>query len=537
MKRILFITVLLTTGYSGILKAQHEAEGMTKFRNNDIPAAKQIFTEIVSTSPKNALALFGLGECYYHSGQPDSAKICYQKGIEVNSSVAGNYAGLGIIALTTNPNEAELNFKETIKKSKKECEGLISIAQAYYKLSPKKLIEAKKYIDLAISVDSKNGSAYLLKGLISLENKDNSDASLQFDRAIYFNPNLLNAYLYESKVMAASRNFPQALEYANKPIAIDPSYWPAYKNLGELYYENLKYSEAVSNFEIYFNNVTDDKDITHFAYSLFFDKQYQKAKGMIEIMAQHNSNDYILLRLLGYISYETKDMQNGKSIMDKFFSLIPPDKILSDDYLYYGKMLSANGNDSLAIEKYKMALIKDPDHYQIYDELTRACTKTKQYEQALSYQTQYLNLKPAVNSADYFQFGKLYYSCGNNLDVKSDSLKQLGYFQKADSLFEKVEINSPTSYLGSFWRARVNSIIDKESTLGLAKPHYEKALEILLKDPVKYKKEISEVYAYLGFYYFVNENKNTSVEYWKKLQEIDPENTKAQEALKSLANK
>ena len=58
-----------------------------------------------------------------------------------------------------------------------------------------------------------------------------------------------------------------------------------------------------------------------------------------------------------------------------------------------------------------------------------------------------------------------------------------------------------------------------------------------MKDPVKYKKDISEVYAYLGFYYFVNENKNTSVEYWKKLQEIDPENPKAQEALKSLAKK
>ena len=58
-----------------------------------------------------------------------------------------------------------------------------------------------------------------------------------------------------------------------------------------------------------------------------------------------------------------------------------------------------------------------------------------------------------------------------------------------------------------------------------------------MKDPTKYKKEISETYSYLGFYYFVKNDKNTSVEYWKKLQDIDPDNLKAQEALKSLAKK
>jgi tetratricopeptide (TPR) repeat protein len=92
--------------------------------------------------------------------------------------------------------------------------------------------------------------------------------------------------------------------------------------------------------------------------------------------------------------------------------------------------------------------------------------------------------------------------------------------------------------LGSFWRARVNSAIDKETTLGLAKPFYEKVLETLVKDPVKYKKELSEIYSYLGFYYFQKEEKSASVDYWKKLLEIDPENLKAQEAIRSLeANK
>jgi tetratricopeptide (TPR) repeat protein len=119
---------------------------------------------------------------------------------------------------------------------------------------------------------------------------------------------------------------------------VTSNYWQAYKTLGELYYDNQKYADAVTSFATYFKNVPGDKDVTHYAYSLFFNKQYQQARELIDKLAQQNPNDYILLRLLGYISYETKDLANGKNIMDKFFKLVPSEKILTDDYAYYGKM-------------------------------------------------------------------------------------------------------------------------------------------------------------------------------------------------------
>jgi tetratricopeptide (TPR) repeat protein len=343
--------------------------------------------------------------------------------------------------------------------------------------------------------------------------------------------------MYQSKIMVISRNFQQAVEYIKKAVAVDPKYWPGYKGLGELYYDNQKYTDAVANFEIYFRNVPVDKDITHYAYSLFFNKQYQQARDMIDKLIQQNPNDYVLLRLLGYISFETKDLVNGKVIMDKYFKLVPNDKILTDDYAYYGKMLSASNLDSLAIETYHIALKRDSTQYQLLDELSKSCMKLKKYDEALKYSSDYIKKKPNVTTADYFQLGRAFYSSANNIDVKTDSLKQLSYYHSADSLFAKVETYSPNSYLGPFWRGRVNSVIDKETTLGLAKPFYEKALEILVKDPVKNKKEVSEVYAYLGFYYYVKDDTTTSIEYWKKLLEIDPENLKAQEAIKSLEKK
>jgi tetratricopeptide (TPR) repeat protein len=530
------------------LIAQAESDGFLKLNHKEYPEAKKIFSALLKSNPENAAALYGMGEYYYFMGKNDSAKMSYQKGIDANSSYAGNHAGLGKISLVSVPAEAELHFKDAVKKSKKDASAIVSIANAYYAQTPKKLDDAKRYVDLALGVDPKNASAHFLSGLIELDKNNASAASVQFDQAIYFDSNLYEAYFYQSGIMVGAHNFAQAVEYINKVIAVNPVYWPAYKKLAELYYDNQKYPEAVASFTTYFKNVKNDNDADHFAYSLFFNKQYQQARELIDKLVQSNPNDYVLLRLLGYISFETKDLVNGKSFMDKFFTLIPADKILTDDYSYYGKMLSAVGNDSLAIENYKLALKKDSTQYQVYDELARSSNKLKQYEQGLQYSSKYFQKKPNLSSSDYFLLGKAYYSTANSLNMKPDSLspvidpvkhsvdslKQLSYYKAADSLFAKVEVYSPNSYLGTFWRARVNSAIDAETTLGLAKPFYEKALEILILDPVKYKKEICEVYAYLGFYYYQKEDKTSSVDYWKKLLELDPENLKAQEAIKSL---
>ena len=539
------------------VNAQTVTDGFAKLNQKDYQGAKQIFSSLVKANPKNAVALFGMGEYYYFTGIMDSAKINYLAGVDANSSYANNYAGLGKISLLSSPAQADAYFKDAIKKSKKDASALVIIANAYYSQVPKKFDDAKRYLTMALETDPSNANAYYLNGLIEFDKNNIGDASRLFETAIHFDKNLFDAYFRQSEIMIGARNFPQAIEYINKVVAINPNYWLAYKTLGELYYDYQKYVDAITNFAIYFKNVFDDKDITHYAYSLFFNKQYQQARDLIDKLVQQNPNEYVYLRLLGYISYETKDLVNGKSIMDKFFALIPPDKIMTDDYSYYGKMLSAVGNDSLAIQYYKLALKKDSTQFQIFDELAKSSTKLKKYDESLKYGSLFLKKKPNLTSADYYNLGRSYYSIAGTLDVKkdslskngvkvnpvsnsntkSDSIKRLSYYHEADSLFAKVEQYSPTSYLGSFWRARVNSAIDSETTLGLAKPFYEKALELLIKDPVKFKKQLTEIYAYLGFYYYVKEDKPASIDCWKKLLEIDPENQNAQETIKSLEKK
>jgi len=542
--KLTLLAIGLVFGLNAVF-AQTEVEGFSKLNSKQYEEAKKIFSSLLKSNPEDAAALFGLGECYMYTGKPDSAKILFNKGIAANSGYPGNYVGLGHLSLSSSPAEAEAYFKDAVKRSKKDVTALLMIARIYANQTPKNLVESKKYLDKAISIDPNNAGAYFLMGLVEMANGNVNEATLQFERAIHFDANNHEAYLQQSDIMVSARNPTQAIEYLNKLLTVKPDYWLAYKMMGKVYYNDKKYPEAVKSYSTYFKNQTDDKDVTYYAYSLFFNKQYAEAKEVINILVQQNPNDYIPLRLLGYISYETKDLANGKGYMDKFFSLVPKDKVLADDYSYYGKMLSVSGNDSLAIENYKLALAKDSSDFEIYNELFKSSLKIKRYDESLKYGDIYLAKKPSLVAGDFFSVGRAYFSVGNSLLtpadslknpilLQADSIKQREYYTQADSLFSKVVKYAPTSYLGYFWRARINATIDNETTLGLAKPFYEKALEIVVKDPVKYKKELSEIYAYLGFYYYLKEDKETSIGYWKKLLEIDPENTKAMEALQSL---
>ena len=92
-------------------------------------------------------------------------------------------------------------------------------------------------------------------------------------------------------------------------------------------------------------------------------------------------------------------------------------------------------------------------------------------------------------------------------------------------------------------RARANSNLDPEATKGLAKPFYEKTVEICLaKNDPRYNPVLIECYSYLGFYHLVAGEKSksaseyeTSKGYWNKILKIEPGNSTALKALEGLS--
>ena len=102
----------------------------------------------------------------------------------------------------------------------------------------------------------------------------------------------------------------------------------------------------------------------------------------------------------------------------------------------------------------------DKSHTEIYKDISDVYEKKRDFPKAIE---AYKNYLAATDSA--YQD------------------KQPTYLAEADTIFAQVAVKVPDNYLGNFWRARVNSLRDPETTQGLAKPYYEAALSILEQKP------------------------------------------------------
>jgi hypothetical protein len=226
------------------------------------------------------------------------------------------------------------------------------------------------------------------------------------------------------------------------------------------------------------------------------------------------------------------------------------DKIIFTDYEYYGKLLSRNGEDSLAVQALNKALSMDSTKVYLYEDVAKSYEKLKNYNQAvLSYNKLIVNTKN-VSPGIYFNKGLALNFLASDTSISQDTLKVRNYLLEADDAFGSVCSLSPNSHLGFLYRARMQSKFDPESTAGLAKPYYENALTIIeaKNDSVKYKNEILEIYRYLGYYYYLQylsekEAKNTqlsashkksSIQYWQMILAYEPKDKIALQALKAF---
>jgi hypothetical protein len=297
-----------------------------------------------------------------------------------------------------------------------------------------------------------------------------------------------------------------------------------------------------------------DKDLNRYITILYFNKEYNVAYDLIDRILGKNPTNAVMLRLRGYTAFELGKFSEGLESMNRFFALrssSDSEKIIALDYEYHGKLLQKSGSDSLAIISFKKAIELDSTKTALLEDIAKAYEKMKKYSNAVDYIQQYIDSKKGnVSSITYFNLGKDYLILANEAQGTADSLNRMPYLVFADSAFSKVVALSPNSYLGYLWRARVLAGIDPETTQGLAKPDYEKVMVILEEknDPQKYRTELTEIYRYLGYFYYlqfdafkktgtpeeITQAKTDSTNFWQKVLELEPENDTAKQALNAL---
>ncbi|SHG09186.1 tetratricopeptide repeat protein [Dysgonomonas macrotermitis] len=518
--------------------------GADYLNTGELKVAKEIFEKQVSQSP--AEAYYYLGEVAYKEGNTAEAKSNYEKGLAASADFVLNNVGLGKLLLKTNPKEAEDQFSIALKKDKKDVRVLVAIAEAYYANNMAQKGEAK--LADARKADKKSPLIYLLEG--DLKAKTNvGEAAGSYAQAYNFDPTCAVAYIKSAQVYEAV-NPTLAIEMLQKAVEINPNYTLAYKMLGSIYSHNGQYADAIEAYKKYFaQGAYDVSDLTRYAAALYFTKQYDEAKKLINEGISKEPNNFVLNRLLMYSYLQSKDYTDGLAVGDKFFSLDKGDsEYIVQDFMTYGELLSKNNQLDKALLQYEAAVKLDPSKSTVYKEIAMACVEGNQYADAAKYLQQYVDkADPAiVEATDYFNIGRYSYMAGtaaqkDTVDVDAP-VKAKALLQQSDKAFATVSERIPDSYLGYFWRARANAALDPETTEGLAKPYYEKVIEIALsKDDGSNNNELIEAYRYLSYYYYLAFDKSKSASdkdavksYSEKILALDPENGVAKQLLEAV---
>jgi len=167
----------------------------------------------------------------------------------------------------------------------------------------------------------------------------------------------------------------------------------------------------------------------------------------------------------------------------------------------------------------------------------------KKYKEAATYFKKHVQTRKNIAPADLLYWGRdCYFAAGaiDSVAIALDSTKIIEkqkLYMEADSVFGDFSVRYPEHYMGYFWRARVNAVLDPETEAGLAKPYYEKVAEILEKtNAAERKKELIESFQYLGYYYYLKKDNVKSLEQFNKMLALDPENAVAKQAIEGIQN-
>lgn len=544
MKRY-FVSVALALFGIVALQAQSLEEGMRDLDFEKYEASRGVFRALTAKEPANGDYWYYLGQTYYFLLNTDSASWCYKEGIRVAPANPSNFAGLGELELLSeNKEKAKENFDKALSFGKNragvytDLKAITVVASSMVNNDNLRMLdEAEALILMGYEQDKKNYDLLVAGGDVYLEKNDGGNAATFYERAIVVNPRNPKAYTRVANIWIRVKNYEQAQIDLNRAFEKDPNYAPAWKAQAELYYAQRMFSQAKEAYGKYLSNSEpSNANQIRFARILFLSKEYEEALTRLDEVIKTEKNNLLVYRLRGFSIaevIETKpDAEKAKSglqSLEYYFSKQDAKKITATDYMYLGRLQAkAGGKDSLAVLNLKKALDMNPYNVELYTDLAKIYNKMKQFDSAAVVYETYIGKAKKVTAADYFLYGKALYFAKK--------------FGKADSAFAKVNEMKPDYPEAYLWRGNCNSAMDPDFESDVPKGFYEKYISLLTADPEKFEASLKQknkaglvnAYGYLGFFYLNKDKKTEAKEYYKKVIELDPENTKAKTVLAEL---
>jgi tetratricopeptide (TPR) repeat protein len=514
-----------------------------------------------------------------------SAKEIYQKGVTANANDPLNYVGLAKVAFFLDDNQtatemrakarsllpAYKNIKKIVPPAPEYAFTLAKIAESYIKDDKVDTSLALPLIREAIRIDNKNRDVYLIAGDIYILVNDGSKAISYYNQAQFADPQSPTANMKIGNIYVKGRALQAAIPFYEQAIELNANYAPAYRELGQLYSLAGRFDQSKEYFKKYLELTKGNIPAKiRYVNSLFYAKEYDEViKNVQEIFEVDKSRTY-MNRIAGYSCYEKNppDYDKALSYMDELFRTVAPERIIAKDYQYLARILVKKNINSPKIadeaialkaqlekEKTKLASTTNAaEKAKIkanIDEMTPRAEKLEketrkagdEVNRAYAAYGKLLELRPddrallseiagAYNSfRNYYGVARVLTKMLGPLPEKREDYMQVGRayynaerYQAADSIFLVILKTSPDFVPAYLWIARTYSKMDPDTKLGLAKPKFEKVIDVAEADSSKYESEMMESFGYLSYYNMMTDNYSKSKEYYNRMINLNPNN-------------
>lgn len=526
MRKIKIISFLLSFLISAnILFAQSIDEGKRFLYYERYNSAKDVFNKLVNANPNNVDAEYWLGQTYLGEEDSISAKALYQKTLNANPNSPLMLVAMGHIALLENQNnDARNRFETAISLTKGKDYNVINAisranvdtkaGDAVYAIGKIKTIpENKRTAEIWTTL----GDAY--RKLI-----DGANAQIAYKSALAVDPNYARASFMIGRLYQ-TQGFTQELyymQYYNEAITKDPKFAPVYVWLAQYYYKR-DINKAKEYLDKYIAVADADTQNCYYQASyLYASGQYQQTITKAnECISAGGKNPHPSLFGLKAFAYDKLgDSANAKTFFEMYFQKQNPEKLESGDYAKYGLvLLKFPGNEATAAGYIQKAIALDTLEENKIEYITSVANSylaSKNYNEAAKWYAKLFAIKKNVTRTDIYNAGYNYYRGGN--------------YKATDSIFGLYQQKYPEDILGVYMRARASEGIDTAGVLGLAKPYYEKVIQLgeASTDTARVKSQLIVAYNYMiAYYYNVKKDKATALSYNDKILAIDPTNTQA----------
>lgn len=520
---IAFICILMAG------KAQNIQEGIKQLENENFTAALATFNKLAVSDPKNPIYYYYIGEVYYNLDKKSEARKAYDKGLSISSKCDQCHIGLGRLDIDENkPDAAKKHFETALKGNSKNHQIQAFVGAAYLYNTKPNAEAALKYLSLARDLNPKQSKYWIYLGDAYQAKGDLGNSMTSYETAIEKDVNDPEIYVKMARIWASGQQVDLATQRLENAIKIKPDYALAYKDLYELYIRTRKFEKVVPILEKYVALSGSDVDakVRLVKFLCYTAKDYNRAIEEGTKIISSNPEQYTIHRWLAWSYFEVNDAKNSLNQSYLLFNSISKDtnerKSYPSDYEFAAKAAAKlNLMDTAALFYNKVIELQPERRLEITGLLAKAFYDAKKFEKAEFWYLEKATQAPLTVS---------------ELVYLGLTQKNQNKLLKADSTYATVLTMSPKYDFGWLTRAQINNLMDTSTTkkLYLAKPFYEKYIELASVDPVKNKIKLIDAYTYLAVYNVQISDYEMAKNYYNLVLSLDPNDEKANSDLKIL---